>query len=443
MELFEQASKLHAEGKLSEAEPIYDRILTQNPNHPHLLASVGTLYLAQNKLGLAIVLLEASIEKLGKRESDILCNLALAYKYSGLHDKAIKLFEEAMKKNPSPQTITSYGSYFVEAGEPEKAVSIFNRALKMEPRFALAHWNLSLALLEDGQWDRAWDEYEWGFDCKMRVDRGPIYKAPRWDGSPGKTVVVYGEQGLGDEIMFASMLPEMMKTNNVILDSHVRLKTLFEKSFGVPVHGTREDEEIDWREEHKIDAQCSSASLGKFYRRSRDKFNGYPYLKAEPLLPKGRKFRVGISWTGGQKTGRVKKRTVPVSWWKSILGNSCEWISLQYTDCEDELMMMETLGYDIRQFPEVKAHDYYETARLVASCDLVISVCTSVVHLAGALGIPCWCMTPQNPAWRYQNTGGMPWYRAVRLYRSQGDWRPVIERVGYDLDQLLNKEMAA
>ena len=104
---------------------------------------------------------------------------------------------------------------------------------------------------------------------------------------------------------------------------------------------------------------------------------------------------------------------------------------------------MKTLGYPITTMDEyVKAEDYNETARLVASCDLVISVCTSVIHLAGALGVPCWVMTPKNPAWRYQNQGKMPWYRSVRLYRQpetkQDSWVPVIQQIGADLDEMAN-----
>jgi hypothetical protein len=162
-----------------------------------------------------------------------------------------------------------------------------------------------------------------------------------------------------------------------------------------------------------------------------------PYLKAE-AAPKGEKFRVGISWTGGQKAGRVQTRSVPLPWWPSILNNQCEFVSLQYTDCDAELEVMAKQGYDIKTFPEVKAEDYYETAKLVMSCDLIITVCTSVVHLAGALGVPCWVMVPSRPAWRYGVSGPMPWYRSVRLYRQRDSWMPVVERVGFDLSELLN-----
>jgi ADP-heptose:LPS heptosyltransferase len=120
-------------------------------------------------------------------------------------------------------------------------------------------------------------------------------------------------------------------------------------------------------------------------------------------------------------------------------------VSLQYTDSKEELDLMDALGYDIKRMDEyVKAKDYNETARLVASCDLVISICTTVVHLAGALGVRCWVMTPKFPAWRYQNTGGMPWYRSVRLYRSpevsQDGWFPVITRISHDLNELVDSK---
>ena len=104
-------------------------------------------------------------------------------------------------------------------------------------------------------------------------------------------------------------------------------------------------------------------------------------------------------------------------------------------------------GYDIQQFKEAKADDFYDTARLVKSCDLVISVCTTIVHLCGALGVPCWVMTPRHPAWRYQNKGPMPWYKSIRLYRqpvsNQDSWIAVVERIALDLSYLLAEKRAA
>jgi ADP-heptose:LPS heptosyltransferase len=106
---------------------------------------------------------------------------------------------------------------------------------------------------------------------------------------------------------------------------------------------------------------------------------------------------------------------------------------------------MKDDGYDIRAFEEIKAFEYSDTAKIVKSCDLVISVCTSVIHLAGALGVPCWVMVPNKPAWRYGVSGKMPWYSSVRLYRQKESWLPVVEVMAEDLRNLLEdlREKAA
>jgi hypothetical protein len=447
--LIERAHALHLADKFEEAEALYGQLLEQNYDNLGLMATLGSLYVQQQKWGHGIHFLQMAMDG-GLKEPDAYTNLAVAYQRSGQYDKARGWYEKSIQGDSTPEALTNYSGMFVEAGAPEKCISLCEEAIKKSPDLAMAHWNMALALLGEGVWDRAWEEHEWGFIPKgLREDRD-VLGLPKWDGTPGQRVLIYGEQGLGDEIMFASMLPDILKTNPVVLECHARLETLFRKAFPQldAVYGTRWDQEISWGDNHKCDARLAIGSLGKFYRRSRESFPGDSYLRAEPL-PSG-KFRVGISWMGGgHKLGRVQKRSVPLTWWKSILNvPNVEFVSLQYTDgSEEDLDMMDALGYDIKRMDEAKAKDYYDTARLVASCDLVISVCTSVVHLAGALGVPCWVITPKFPAWRYQNQGGMPWYRSVRLYRSPGTtqdgWMPVIQRIGFDLDELLNKKRIA
>ena len=437
--MFEEANRLNLEGKLDEAASLYDAMLTQNPDNAGLLATMGTVLMKQGKTGLAITLLHRAAQK--TPASDILSNLGLAYKYSGQHEKALEYMNKALKDDPSAETLNSYAGMHINVGTPDISLKYADKALELRPEYEMAHWNKSISLLELGRWNEAWDEHEHGFTAHMRIRRN-IDDKPYWDGTEGKTIAVYGEQGLGDEIMFASMLPDLMAKNNVILECHPRLKTLFEKAFpGTPIYGTRDQKEINWHNGHEIDYSVSIGSLGKWYRRSRESFPGTPYLKADPL-PRDEKFRVGISWTGGLKQGRVAVRSIPLAWWRPILDMpNVDFVSLQYTDADAEIDVANSNGYDIKKAPEAKAHDYYETARLVASCDLVISCCTSVVHLAGALGVPCWVMVPNKPAWRYGVSGGMPWYRSVRLYRQpQGDvsaWKPVVERVAFDLSEHL------
>lgn len=443
-DLFETAVALHLANKFEEAEKVYCQLLEQNHNNQGLMATLGSLYSQMGKAGLGIHFLQSAVDA-GMTDSDVFTNLALVYQKAGMRDKARVCFEKSVEGDTTPEALTNYSGVFIEAGEPQKCIDLCERAIAGNPNLPIAHWNLALALLGEGQWERAWDEHEFGLKpgC-LREDRS-VLDIPVWDGTHGKTVTVYGEQGLGDEIMFASMLPDLMKTNTVILECHKRLETLFKKSFpDIAIYGTREDSEVAWPLEHKIYYRMAIGSLGKFYRRSREAFNGNAYLKADPL-PKGDKFRVGISWKGGgAKMGRVQKRSVPLTWWKPILDiPNVEFVSLQYgIGKEEDLDIMDALGYKIGRFAEADAKDYYDTARLVASCDLVISINTSVVHLAGALGVPCWSLTPRFPAWRYQNSGGMPWYRSVRLYRSpdvdQLAWKPVIDRVAFDLDEAVS-----
>ena len=445
--LWNEAQALHLENKFDQAEELYTQLLEQNHQNSGLMATLGSLYVQKGKPGLGIHFLEAAIAS-GLKQTDVYTNLGLAYKLSGQVDLARKNLEDSITNDPSPEALTNYSGLFVEAGQDEKCIELCERAIKEKPELPIAHWNLAIALLANGEWERAWNEHDWGLKGqKIREDR-MLLDVPFWDGpqnSPGKTVLVYGEQGLGDEIMFTSMLPDLLKTNQVVYECHKRLLTLFKNSFPeVCFHGTREDHSIDWAGDHKIDYRIPVGSLGRFYRRSREAFPGTPYLTAKPF-PKGDKFRVGISWAGGgAKLGRVQKRSVPLSWWKSILDiKDVEFVNLQYTDSQEDIDLMQALGYDNIRCVDgiVKAEDYYETARLVASCDLIISVCTTVVHLAGALGVPCWVLTPKFPAWRYQNSGGMPWYRSVRLYRSptakQDGWLPVIDRIAFDLSELL------
>ena len=445
-DLFAKANELHLADKFAEAEVMYGKLLEQNHDNAGLMATLGSLYCQTERHGLAIHFLEQAVKK-GLDLPDMYTNLGLSYKKSNQVEKARHWFQKSIEKEPTAESLCNYSAMFIECGEDEKCMDLCERAIALKPDLNMSHWNLSVAYLGNGKWEKAWDEYEWGLkEASLRENRD-IAGVPYWDGQEG-AVLVYGEQGMDDEIMFASMLPDLLQTNNVVFECHTRLESLFRKSFPeIKVYGTREEREKPaWVSGEKVDYRISIGSLGKFYRRSKDSFPGVPYLKADPV-PKGNKFRIGISWTGGgAKQGRVIKRTVPLVYWQSILNTpDVEFVSLQYTDSNKDIELVNGMGHDIKVMDQyAKAHDYYETAKLVASCDLVISVCTSVVHLAGALGVPCWVMTPKWPAWRYQNEGRMPWYRSVRLYRQPTPeakgWIGVVEKIAQDLPQYIRSQ---
>ena len=446
-----EAERLFSDKKYDEAGRLYDQILAQNERHPYILAGMAQVLMnTPHMLGAAIALFSAAWDKFKeegqKPPYELPMNLGITYKSSGQMGKAREWCKRAIEIEETAAALSNYGQLFGETAEAQEGRKYLEKAVRLDPSLEIAHWNLALCLLmtahRDNHWAYAWQEHD-----KGQYEGGPRLRRrntslPMWDGTKGKKVLVYGEQGIGDEIMFASMLPDLMRDCEVILDCHQRLTTLFEKSFGVKCYGTRKEKDVDWVEAENPDAIIAIGSLGKFYRTDRSHFSGAPYLKADSV-PRGDKFRVGISWTGGRLTQRVAKRTVPLSWWDSILVNDCEFVSLQYTDgCETEIDVLRAkLGHDVRQEPAAKAQDYYDLARYVKSCDLIITVCTSLVHLAGALGVPCWVMVPKHPAWRYQSSGPMPWYKSVRLYRQPeaetGAWIPVVQRIALDLSDLL------
>jgi tetratricopeptide (TPR) repeat protein len=408
--LYEQANKLNEEGKFEEALDLYDQLLTQNPDHPILLAAVATILMRNTKtLGMAIALFRKSLDNAkGKAATEVYSNLGLAYKYSGQPALALEYMKKAIDTEPTAGTLTNYGSMFVESDRPEEGKKHLERAISMEPTLALAHWNLSLCLLStahatDG-WARAWEEYEYGqHEGGMRVVKKHV-ALPEWDGTPGKKVLIYGEQGIGDEIMFASMLPDAMRDcREVILDCHPRLVSLFEKNFGVKCYGTRKEPGAEWLAAEKPDAMIAIGSLGKFYRRTRASFPGTSYLKADPV-PKGDKFRVGISWTGGRLSGRIAKRTVPLNWWRSILDvPGVEFVSLQYTDgSQDEIDSVNRLGYKITEPPQAKAKDYRRPRSLsppaISSSRYARRSSTSPARLACRAG--SWCRSTRHGAIR-------------------------------------------
>ena len=261
--------------------------------------------------------------------------------------------------------------------------------------------------------------------------------------------------------MFASMLPDLLKDcKSVVFECHKKLHTLFGNSFpGIDIYPTREDEMIMWAANqdglprYPFDAKIAIGSLGKFYRPNLEAFPGTPFIKptivseskwAVELNKLGPRPKIGIHWIGGHKRTRVEVRSIKLEQLLPILSQDADFISLQYTPCEAEITAFEKAhGIKIHHYPEANySPNYDDEAGLVSNLDLVITVCTSVVHLAGSMAVPCWVLTPSRPAWRYRlDLDYMPWYgKIVTLFRQEPnttDWQPVIEEVSFNLADLI------
>ena len=385
-------------------------------------------------------------------------NLALGFAHYKLHEpaRALEYFEAAGRIRPDDAELYyNRGLALQDLGHLARAFEDYERAIARQPQYPLALFHRALARLLTGDFGAGWDDYE---ARRMGVYDFPkrASSLPQWDGLPltGRTLLVHSEQGLGDEIMFASMLPEVIAAaGHCVVECDPRLLALFRRSFpAATVFAAQQDRGLpeDIASRH-IDVEVAAGSLPRFLRRRVTDFPSHDgYLRADPqrvshwrerLLQLGPGPKVGISWSGGVRKTRRPLRSIPLERWLPILGvKGARFVSLQYTReaAAEAAEFGRQHGVTIEHWQEA-IDDYDETAALVSALDLVVSVCTAVIHLGGALGRPVWVMAPRVPEWRYGFSGDkMPWYPSVRILRQSvfGEWEPVISTVAAELEHL-------
>lgn len=451
----EEAKALIYKGAMGEAINKLSFFLNGDFWNAEALFMLGSALMSQGQNGVGAVLTSAAIDAVaskGQNFPEAMTNLGAAYKAEHQNEAALKVWLDALKCERLPteraKIMTNISGLFVNAGCPEKAIPWCERALQEDPNAWGAQTNRGMAYLEMGRWREGWNGFAYTYltgDRQRRVYKDLI----EWDGRPGRKVIVFGDQGIGDEIYFANCLPDLIGVSErVILDCHPRLTKLFERSFPqVEVHGTRKHlSDLDWVPACDADCVIGLADLPKFFRNETADWNGKPYLTASgPSIVVGAKYtpRIGISWTGGSKRTHQELRSLPLEALAPIIQArpDAQWFSLQYTPnaAREVCELEERTGIRVAHYPGwVECFDYDRTASFVASLDLVITVCTTVHHVGGAMGIPTWTLVPYGCSWRYgggQDT--LPWYGSVRLFRQDkdGEWSAPIERIVTELEK--------
>lgn len=438
-EIAVDAARLQAEGVekkdpelVRKSQETFLRILDQAPDDPGILFSLGTGYLLLGSNGMAINLFRRAL-CYDPANPSIHCNIAAAYRAEERNEDAERHLIIANTLHEDPEYLSNLAALWVNRGHPERGIPFGEAALKLNPACAKAAWNLALLYLEDGNYRDGFSLYTAGIDTgdryvkRLKGADGELL--PMWDGAPGKRLVVYGEQGLGDEIMFASALEELARDSEfLVIDSHPRLETVFRRTFGgnpkiKAIFGERKKMESDWDKEHGFDAMVPIGNLFFHYRRGGE-FPRTAYLKPCPektayyrkkLEELGPPPYIGFSWVGGSKHTHSVYRSAKLGYFRELLASGGTFVSLQYTDVHDKIKRFnESTPFVIHELPEaVNAFDYDETFALVNALDVVVSVCTSVVHVCGAIGKNCIVMTPFQRAWRYGKEPAMYQY---------GDW---------------------
>jgi hypothetical protein len=351
--------------------------------------------------------------------------------------KAEQCYRKSLMLDPKRgDTMAMMAGCFVNAGKPEKAVEWADKSLAIDPECPHAWNHKALALLEMERWEEGWDAWERRWLVPERARMARTYDCPLWDGGPVDGVlVVHGEQGLGDEILYMTCFEDLKKcvgpNCEIVIESATRLVSLFRRSFNVRVYGTEEEVKAN----EKPAAWVSMGSLPAVFRRSREAFKQpkrilYPdssrvnYYK-DLLDEMSDGPHVGIAWWGGLAKTHSKLRNAPLNLWKG-LGD----ISVQYNtgDTQDEA---DTIG--VRHLPSA-VRDFDELTALIEACDLIITVCQTAHHQAGGLGKECWTLVPSAPAWRYGPDVGNVWYPSVKQYhQKKDDWETVFNKVRNDL----------
>ena len=315
-------------------------------------------------------------------------------------------------------------------------------------------WELALIHLSQGFFATGWPLYEARLRKSFESPRRG-YPFPEWQGErlgPGELLVM-AEQGLGDEIMFASCYADALaRAPRCVVECDPRLAGLLARSFpGASVVGQARGNDGRWLKDYPgLRKQIHAGSLPRLFRSGVERFPRHSgYLRPDPqrvevcrrrLVEPGMRLKVGLAWNGGIAHTRRELRCVPLAELARLMrGTAHQYVSLQHDDDgTDARRLAELAGTPVRVISDVLAN-IDEMAAALCGLDVVITVCSSVAHLSGAVGVRTWVLTPAVAEWRYLKTGtGLPWYPSVRLFRQPqpGAWCPVIESVAAELLRL-------
>jgi tetratricopeptide (TPR) repeat protein len=404
------------------------------PSDPEMDFKRALGHYARRQFDAVIVLLESVVERAPAHAGALnMLGLVLARERARFDEGAAYL-RRAVEASPHLREARSnLGWVLTEMGELDEGLRCLNSLLAEFPEDHDARLMRATANLKYGRFAEGWRDYDARHHSESAIANP--YDFPLWDGSvqAGSTLLVTAEQGVGDQIMFASCLAEARaRVGRLLIECHPHLVPLLQRAFPFDKVGTRVAEASlpPWVADARINLQIPFGSLPQYFRNKAADFPRHAgYLRANPARVqywKGRLdalrpgLKVGLSWRGGTANSRRSLRSIEPEGLTPMFQQPACFVNLQYGSTEADIAVFRELaGARFVHWPEA-LDDYDETAALVVALDLVVSVCTAVIHLAGALGQPVWVLAPAIPEWRYLSSGSvLPWYPSARLFRQQ------------------------
>ena len=449
--LYNRGNALIALDRLEEALAAYDRVLALMPNHPDALINRGKALKNLNRSEEALACFD---RVLALRPDDVLAHINRGLALAALNrpEEALACYDRALALAPDDiDALHNRGAALIQLNRQEEALACCNRLLALMPENADGHWNAALARLTLGDLAKGWKEYEWRWKAANFPSKPRNFPQPHWNGERlNGTLLAWGEQGLGDEILYAGMIPGLAgHADSVVLEVEPRLAKLFARSYpDVRVIGRGEPLP------ENIKAQSPLASLGQYLRPSLEVFprreRGYLTPDAgmaaslrRRLSPNG-EVVIGLSWVS-KNPSIGKFKTARLSDFEPVLRlPGCRFIDLQYGDTLAEReALKQAMGLVVERLEDVdNTKDLDALAALITACDLVVTVSNTTAHLAGALGKPTVVLVPfgQSRFWYWFAEGSnSPWYPHVRIRRTarEQSWEELIASAADEIGDLV------
>lgn len=455
-------AQLYADtNRLELALDVIRALITKRPANGEYVSSLGAMLSKLRRYDEAIAAHTRACD-IDPKRAEFKFNLGTTLFEAGQLSAAAAAFEDATLINPNyAQAYVNWGEVLKERGDLERAIVIFDRALAIGSEHDeslrdirdAAILNRSLSLLSAGEFRQGWAAYRDRFAYRKSMFTPRVFSLPEWKGEPAtdKSLLLWSDQGIGDEILYSVMVPEAQKkTKACLLECADRLVPLFRRSFpGVHVVA-RTDPPAPEINSFQAEVQSSITDLGGIFRNDRASFpkhTGYLVPDAGQVRSMRRRYAdlagpkriVGISWRSASP-GTGDYKTLPLNLWEPILKSpGYFFVSLQYGSLVNEMAAsVEKTGVPLFQDHEVDPlNDLDLFAAQVAAMDLVISVSNTTVHFAGALNVPVWTLVPKGKGalWYFSEGETSPWYPAMKLIRqpNPGDWNTVVDRVAAEL----------
>ena len=420
-----------------------DRAVALNSHYPEAMNNRGAALLRLGRPGEAAEALAAALRYM-PRDAEINLNLGNALDALEQPAVALQYVERAITLAPrlAPARVNR-GNILQRLDRHREALQAYDQALALDPGNVDAHWNRALCCLLIGEYEAGWHGFEWRWRLDHRRSEAGRFAQSSWLGRvpiEGKTILLHCEQGLGDTIQFVRYAGRVAARGaRVVLEVFPPLADLM-AHLPDPVHIIRRGDPLP-----PFDLHCPLMSLPLALGEPEPAYPSQPYLAADPArasawaerLGPARGLRVGLVCSGSRTNGNDANRSIPFETLAEHLPAGLDYHLVQ-KDIRDADRAALAARPDIAVWDEALS-DFADTAALCQSMDLVISVDTSVAHLAGALGRPVWLMLPYDPDWRWGlHSGATPWYPRMRIYRQaqRRDWNDPLERMAQDLRAL-------